>query len=116
MATRKDLGPVTAYAIAVANGFSGTEAEWTAYIQRAGEAGGYADQAQQSAEEAAQSAATFETDTTLAVAGKAADAGAVGIALNGFDERATDLETATAAGLVMGVVGSTLIIGQTEGD
>lgn len=90
MAVKKDLGPVSAYAIAVANGFTGTEAEWTAYIQRAGQAGGYADQAEQSAQEAAQSAATFKTDTTLTVAGKAADAKVVRDEIESFRSYSTN--------------------------
>lgn len=53
MATRKDLGPVSAYAIAVANGFTGTEAEWTSLIANASNS---AQEAAESAGEAAQSA------------------------------------------------------------
>lgn len=54
MATRTDLGPVSAYAIAVANGFVGTEEEWINYLVNAGKAGGYADSAQYYAVEAAE--------------------------------------------------------------
>lgn len=53
MATRKDLGPVSAYAIALANGFTGTEAEWTSLIANASNS---AQEAAESASEAAQSA------------------------------------------------------------
>ena len=37
MARIVDLGPVTAYAIAVEHGYTGTEEEWVAYVQSNGD-------------------------------------------------------------------------------
>ena len=48
----KDLGPVSAYAVAVAHGYTGTEAEWEAAIAGAAIAG---EQAVAAAAAAAQS-------------------------------------------------------------
>lgn len=57
MATKSiDLGPVSAYAVAVANGFTGTEAEWEQYIANAAVSGSNAAAASQAAQ-AAQAAA-----------------------------------------------------------
>lgn len=64
---RKDLGPVSAYAVAVAHGFDGTEAEWEQYIANASTK---AAQASASATAAAQSEANAETAKEAAVAAK----------------------------------------------
>ena len=64
---RKDLGPVSAYAVAVAHGFDGTEAEWEQYIANAST---NAAQASASATAAAQSEANAETAKEAAVTAK----------------------------------------------
>lgn len=64
---RKDLGPVSAYAVAVAHGFDGTEAEWEQYIANASTK---AAQASASATAAAQSEADAETARAAAVVAK----------------------------------------------
>ena len=93
MATRVNLGPVTAYAIAKANGYTGSIEEWTALLVNAGMAGGYADQAAESAAAAEAALAGFETDTTLAVVGKAADAAATGAAITAEGTRVQNMLT-----------------------
>lgn len=73
----KDLGPVSAYAVAVANGFSGTEAEWEQYIANAStaaqSAAGSATAADNSASAAAQSA-TAAAASQVAAAGSETEA------------------------------------------
>ena len=68
----KDLGPVSAYAVAVANGFTGTEAEWEQYIANASTA---AQSAAGSATAAANSAAGAAQSATDAAASQVAAAG-----------------------------------------
>lgn len=68
----KDLGPVSAYAVAVANGFTGTEAEWEQYIANASTA---AQSAAGSASAAANSAAGAAQSATAAAASQVAAAG-----------------------------------------
>lgn len=73
----KDLGAVSAYAVAVANGFTGTEAEWEQYMADAANnamnAAGSATAAANSAASAAQSATDAAT-SKVAAAGSAVDA------------------------------------------
>ena len=68
----KDLGPVSAYAVAVANGFTGTEAEWEQYIANASTA---AQSAAGSATAAANSATAAAQSATAAAASQVAAAG-----------------------------------------
>ena len=68
----KDLGPVSAYAVAVANGFTGTEAEWEQYIANASTA---AQSAAGSATAAANSASAAAQSATAAAASQVAAAG-----------------------------------------
>lgn len=68
----KDLGPVSAYAVAVANGFTGTEAEWEQYIANASTA---AQSAAGSATAAASSASAAAQSATAAAASQVAAAG-----------------------------------------
>ena len=81
-AVRKDLGPVSGYAIAVAHGYEGTEAEWIQLVldttDNAEAAAESAEAAAASAADAAESAASLVLDTTLTQAGKAAEAKATG--------------------------------------
>lgn len=65
--TLRDLGGVSAYALAVKNGFQGTEAEWLESL-----------------------GARIDLDETLTQAGKAADAAAVRAALNEIRLNITD--------------------------
>lgn len=51
MAKTFDLGAVTAYAYAVAQGFTGTEKDFGEQLNLALQAGGYADQAEQYAQD-----------------------------------------------------------------
>ena len=64
---RKDLGPVSAYAVAVAHGFDGTEAEWEQYIANAS---ANAQSAATSASNAATSENNAEAAKVAAVAAK----------------------------------------------
>ena len=56
MSISENLGAVSAYAVAVRNGFVGTEAEWEEAISKAAMSEQYAETAQAAAESAAQSA------------------------------------------------------------
>lgn len=69
MAKTFDLGAVTAYAYAVAHGFTGTEADFGEQLNLALAAGGYAEQAQGYANDASGSATEAEgyKDETLAL-------------------------------------------------
>lgn len=68
----KDLGPVSAYAVAVAHGYTGTEAEWEALIANsainAQSAGASATAAAASAQEAAQQKLQAQAQATAALA------------------------------------------------
>lgn len=63
-----DLGPVSAYAVAVANGYTGTEEQWTQAIANASVNGQNAVQAKLAAEEYAQQAQEAKTDAVAAAA------------------------------------------------
>ena len=69
MAKTFDLGAVTAYAYAVAEGYTGTEKDFGEQLNLALQAGGYADQAEQYASDASGSATEAEgyKDETLAL-------------------------------------------------
>lgn len=56
MSKIKDIGPVSAYALAVAHGYQGTEEEWAALQAQAGENARRAETAADSAAQSAQSA------------------------------------------------------------
>lgn len=56
MSISENLGAVSAYAVAVRNGYTGTEAEWEQAIARAAMSQQYAEAAEEAAESAAHSA------------------------------------------------------------
>lgn len=94
---RKDLGPVSGYAIAVEHGYTGTEAEWIALVlagtQNAQTASTKAAQAAQSATAAAGSATTAAADAATATT-KAGEAAASATAAAGSATAAAASETA----------------------
>ena len=97
---RKDLGPVSGYAIAVEHGYTGTEAEWIALVlagtQNAQTASTKAAQAAQSATAAAGSATTAAADATTATT-KAGEAAASATAAAGSATAAAASEEAAEA-------------------
>ena len=94
---RKDLGPVSGYAIAVEHGYTGTEAEWIALVlagtQNAQTASTKAAQAAQSATAAAGSATTAAADAATATT-KAGEAAASATAAAGSATAAAASEDA----------------------
>lgn len=104
---RKDLGPVSGYAIAVEHGYTGTEAEWIALVlagtQNAQTASTKAAQAAQSATAAAGSATTAAADaataTTKAGEAAASETAAAGsaTAAAASEDAAEDAQTAAEA-------------------
>lgn len=76
MAKTTDLGAVSSYAIAVENGFEGTQEEWVQFLVNAGKAGGYADQARDAANRA--EAVAMEFPNSMAPTYSASSTYAVG--------------------------------------
>lgn len=79
MSKKVEIGPYSAYALAVKYGFEGTEEEWVNAVENSRKsAAASADAATKSAEEAKSYTAVEIVDPTLSVSGKAADAKVTG--------------------------------------
>lgn len=93
MSKKVEIGPYSAYALAVKYGFEGTEEEWVNAVESSRKsAATSADAAAKSAEEAKSYTAAEIVDPTLSVSGKAADAAKVGEAVGQLKEDIVDLE------------------------
>lgn len=94
MSKKVEIGPYSAYALAVKYGFEGTEEEWVNAVESSRKsAAASADAAAKSAEEAKSYTAAEIVDPTLSVSGKAADAAKVGEAINAEAKRAKGVES-----------------------
>ncbi len=95
MSKKVEIGPYSAYALAVKYGFDGTEEEWVNAVESSRKSAvASADAAAKSAEEAKSYTAAEIVDPTLSVSGKAADAAKVGEAVGQLKEDLGDVNNA----------------------